>query len=67
MQLLGDPDGIAELKVLHAQNKEYLKFLIGEARSNTDLLAPFTGKSGSKYILRLDPKTGDLHVERPAA
>ena len=55
-----------ELLRIHAENKEYLKFLIGEAKSNSDFLAPFTGKSGSKWVLRLDPATGDLHVETRA-
>ena len=44
--------------------KEYLRFLVGEAKSNTDYVAPFTSKEGMRYNLRLDPKTGDLNVER---
>lgn len=63
MQLLGDPEGIEQLKAMHAKDKTYLKFLVGEAKSNTDFVAPFTGANGLKYILRFDPKTGDLQVE----
>ncbi len=63
MKLLGDSLGIAALKELHAENKTYLKFLVGEAKSNTDLTAPFTSKTGEKYNLKVDPRTGDLLVE----
>ncbi|MBI4705075.1 MAG: hypothetical protein HY744_28545 [Deltaproteobacteria bacterium] len=66
MRLLGDPEGIAQLKALHAEDKQYLKFLVGEARTNTDLAAPFKGKNGLRYVLRLDPRTGELHVEQSA-
>jgi hypothetical protein len=67
MRLVGDPEGIAQLKALHAQNKEALKFLVGEAKSNTDLRAPFTGANGVRYMLRVDPRSGDLEVETLAA
>ena len=63
MQLRGDPGGIAHLKAMHQENKEYVKFLVGEARSNTDLTAPFVDKEGTKYVLRVDPGTGSLVVE----
>ena len=62
MKLTGDPEGIAVLKALHQQDKEYLKFLVGEAKSNTDLKATFKSKEGKKYVLRLDLATGDLEV-----
>ena len=63
MRLVGDPEGIAQLKAMHTQNKEYLKFLVGEAKSNTDLKAPFVGSNGRRYVLKVDPRTGDLEVE----
>jgi hypothetical protein len=62
MRLVGDPEGIAQLKALHVQNKEYLKFLVGEAKSNTDLQAPFIGGNGERYLLKVDPRSGDLEV-----
>jgi hypothetical protein len=62
MKLTGDPEGIAVLKQLHQADKEYLKFLVGEAKSNTDLRAPFKSKEGKKYILKLDLASGDLEV-----
>ena len=63
MKLTGHEQGVAELKTLHAENNTYLKFLIDEARTNTDLMAEFRGKDGTLYILRLDLKSGDMVVE----
>jgi hypothetical protein len=64
MRLVGDPEGITQLKAMHAHNKEAIKFLVGEAKSNTDLTALFVGGDGVRYWLKVDIKTGDLHVER---
>ncbi len=63
MKLVGDPEGIEALKVLHAADKEYLKFLVGEAKSNTDLSARFKSKEGKKYVLKLSLASGDLEVQ----
>jgi hypothetical protein len=63
MKLTGDADGIAHLKAMHAENKEYLKFLVGEAKSSTDLRSTFKTKDGRKFVLRLDLATGDLDVQ----
>lgn len=65
MKLEGDEAGIAALKAMHEKNKDYLKFLVGEARTNTDLKAPFKAEDGTAYMLRVDPKTGNLIVEKP--
>lgn len=62
MKLVGNEEGIAVLKSLHQENKEFLKFLVGEAKSNFDLKTTFKSKDGKEYVLRLDPKTGDLEV-----
>ncbi|MBI4951298.1 MAG: hypothetical protein HY908_04640 [Myxococcales bacterium] len=67
MRLSGDPEGIAQLKALHGEDREYLKFLVGEAKSNTDLTAPFVGKNGARYLLKVDPRSGDLVVEPRAS
>lgn len=64
MKLEGDADGIAVLKALHAADKEYLKMLVSEARTNTDLKAPFKSPGGDRFMLSVDPKSGDLHVTR---
>lgn len=63
VKLEGDEEGIAVLKAMHAQDKTYLKFLVGEAKTNTDLKATFKSKDGRPYVLRVDPATGNLIVE----
>ena len=63
MKIVGDENGIAKLKALAAKDKSYVKFLINEAKSNTDLIAPFTADDGSAWNLRIDVPTGDLFVE----
>lgn len=63
MKLEGDADGIAALKAMHAKDKDYVKMLVGEARTNTDLKAPFKAEDGRRFVLRLDPMTGNLRVE----
>lgn len=64
VKLEGDEQGIAALKAMHAADKDYLKFLVGEARTNTDLKAPFKAPDGTTFMLRVDPKSGNLVVER---
>ncbi|HEY8428847.1 MAG TPA: hypothetical protein VIL20_10750 [Sandaracinaceae bacterium] len=66
MKLEGDADGIAALKAMHAKDKDYLKMLVGEARTNTDLKATFRSEDGRRFVLRVDPASGNLVVE-PAA
>lgn len=63
MQLTGDEAGIAALKDLAGRDKGYIKFLIGEAKSNTDLSARFKAPNGTSYNLRIEPNSGDLIVE----
>ena len=60
----GDPAGIAALKALVAENRDYLRFLLGEAKTNVDHTAPFTGPDGVKYLLRADPVSGRLEISR---
>lgn len=64
VNLEGDEEGIAVLKGLHAKDKTYLKFLVGEAKSNTDMKTTFKGEDGRAFVLRLDPKSGNLVVEK---
>ena len=66
MELTGDPDGIAALKAKHAKDKEYIKFLVGEARSNVDQTAAFTSEDGRHWRLKFEAATGNLDI-RPAA
>jgi hypothetical protein len=64
MRLTGDPDGIAVLKDLVSDHRDYLKFLIGEAQSNTDHHAPFRGRDGSRWELVAHPESGELEVRK---
>jgi hypothetical protein len=66
VKLDGDQDGIAILKAMHEKDPDYLRMLVGEARTNTDLKAAFKGEDGTKFVLRLDPVSGNLLVERDA-
>lgn len=63
MKLEGDEEGIAVLKAMHAKDKTYLKFLVGEAKTNTDLKTTFKSEDGRLFVLRVDVKTGNLVVE----
>lgn len=67
MKLVGDPDGIAALKELVSDHRDYLKFLITEAQSNTDHHAPFRGKDGTKFELIVHPESGELEVRQARA
>lgn len=64
MNLEGDEEGIAVLKGLHAKDKSYLKFLVGEAKTNTDLKTTFKADDGRAFVLRVDVKSGNLVVEK---
>lgn len=64
MQLLGDPTGIAALKALKESNRDYLKFLIGEANSNTVREAEFKGQDGTRWRIKVLVPSGDLEVSK---
>jgi hypothetical protein len=66
MKLVGDPDGIAALKELVGDHRDYLKFLLGEAQSSSDHHAAFRGNDGTRWELVLHLETGDLEVRRAA-
>ena len=64
MQLVGDPEGVAALKELAQNSREFLKFLISEAQTASNHIAPFTGADGTKWQLVLKPGSSDLEVQR---
>lgn len=64
MKLEGDEEGIAALKAMHAKDKGYLKFLVGEAKTNTDLKTTFKSEDGRPFVLRVDVMTGNLIVDK---
>ena len=65
MRLTGDPDGIAALKALVTEHRDYMKFLIGEAQSNTNHAAVFKDGDGAHWELYLHIESGDLEVRKP--
>ncbi|HXN54941.1 MAG TPA: hypothetical protein VN874_01635 [Myxococcales bacterium] len=64
MNLTGDPAGLAVLKSFQEANRDYLKFLIQEARSVFEHHADFKGADGSQFRLLFDVKTGGFKVEK---
>ena len=62
MELIGNPEGIAALKAIKEKNRDYLKFLLGEIRSNTDLKTVFKAEDGHRYSVTLDAKAQTLTV-----
>jgi hypothetical protein len=64
MKLVGDPDGISALKELVGAHRDYLKFLLGEAQSNTDHAAPFKGNDGTRWRIILHPESGEVEICR---
>jgi hypothetical protein len=65
MKLIGDPDGIVALKALVAEHRDYMKFLITEAQSNTNHAAVFKAQDGAHWELFLHVESGDLEVRKP--
>ncbi len=63
MEFAGDPAGIAALKALFGRDKPYVKFLLNEAKSNTDYTARFTAEDGVKWAVVFDPATGGLTLK----
>ncbi|MGB9736547.1 MAG: hypothetical protein ACP5JP_10060 [bacterium] len=63
MKLEGDPQGLEELKRIKEENLFYLKFIMKEAKSNTDNIAFFKDRTGKqKYKLSYDPSTDAFTV-----
>ncbi|HEX9578801.1 MAG TPA: hypothetical protein VF993_13695 [Myxococcales bacterium] len=67
MQLTGDPDGLAVLKGFQEGNRDYLKFLIQEAKSVFEHHVDFKGADGAQFRLIFDVRTGGLRVEKKPA
>jgi hypothetical protein len=67
MKLVGDPQGIEELKFFkeNEEKKEYLKLILNEAKTNTDFKTRFKDRANqTHYILTYDPTTGDFSVQK---
>ncbi len=66
MHVVGDAVGVAALKALAAEHRDYLKFLINEAQSSTDHTAAFRGADETRWEVKFHPESGDLEVRKPA-
>jgi len=65
MKLVGDNDGIEELKNIKENNLFYLKYLIKEAETSLNRSAEFKGKDGKqKYKMSYNPMTREFTVEK---
>ncbi|TMA83729.1 MAG: hypothetical protein E6J65_18805 [Deltaproteobacteria bacterium] len=64
MNLTGDPEGLAALKSFQEGNRDYLKFLIQEARTVFEHQVDFKSPEGEPFRLHFDMKTGGFRVER---
>ena len=62
MKLIGDNDGMNELKKMQNERRDYLKYIITEAKTNTDLSTTFTGSDGVKYKLIYDRMNQQFNV-----
>ena len=67
MKLVGDRDGIEELKKMQQERKDYLKYIITEAKTNTDLSTTFrSADQERKYKLTYNRLSQELTVEKIA-
>jgi hypothetical protein len=64
VNLTGDPAGLAALKAMQEGNREYLKFLIQEAKTVFEHHVDFKDGGGAPFRLIYDVKTGAFRVEK---
>jgi hypothetical protein len=67
MNIVGDEGGMAALQEMKESNKDYLKFLIQEARTVFERRVDFKGKDGTAFRLSWDPAGQTLTVSRKDA
>jgi hypothetical protein len=64
VNLTGDPAGLAVLKSMQEGNRDYLKFLIQEAKTVFEHHVDFKGADGAKFRLFYDVMTGAFRVDK---
>ena len=64
MKFVGDEAGIAVLHTMKDTNKEYLKFLIQEARTVFENRVDFRDREGTAYRLTFSPKEQNFVVSK---
>jgi len=63
MKLSGDPKGVEELRLFKEKDAEYLKFILNEAKTNTDFTTTFKSRNGQqKCRLIFHPQTDEFTV-----
>ena len=62
MNLAGDPVGLQELKKIKEDRKDFLRFLITEAKTSFSRSAVFKGSDGRQWRLTFDGGRNELHV-----
>lgn len=65
MQVVGDPDGVAALKAMAAEHRDYLKFLLNEVKSATGHVTSFRAADGARWEVVLHLDSGDIEVRKP--
>lgn len=63
MNLTGDPAGLVELKKIKEERKDFLRFLITEAKTSFARRADFRGTDGRRWFLYFDSQNSELRVE----
>ena len=62
MNLAGDPEGLVELKKIKEERKDFLKFLITEAKTSFAREAIFKGSDGRHWRLVFHGQRDELEV-----
>lgn len=63
MNLVGDPVGLDELKKIKEERKDFLKFLITEAKTSFERSSSFKGSDGREWKLTYSGQRDELLVE----
>ncbi len=62
MNLVGNPDGVEELRKISSERKEFLKFLITEAKTSFSRSAEFKGQDGRRWVITYNGQVDELKI-----
>ena len=62
MNLTGDPSGLEELRKIKEERKDFLRFLITEAKTSFSRSAEFKGADGRTWKITFDGQKDELQV-----
>ncbi len=63
MNLVGDPAGLEELKLIKEQRKDFLKFLLTEVKTSVGRTTTFKGADGRHWRLTYNAASDELKIE----